>query len=241
MKKIKILPLSPWNFSTFLTCPYKFWCQKNPEIKPLPQKDNIYALFGRNLHSLIQAYYKKIMVTHDSVILPDIVNEIINQTIQEQTIKLRIDNINKGYTQHLRNFEEFEKDRIKRNWSIVNVEKRIVDKGLKGFIDAIFKDSNGNIIVVDWKTGKWKEEFLIQGYIYKRLSNADKVMFFHSLNGIEHNLSEKELNRGKEMFIDVITQVKNGVRSRKTNPFCKNCEYSLACGFNDIGIGLEKL
>ena len=239
MNRIKILPLSPWNFTTFLTCPFKFWCQKNPDIKPLPQKDNKYALFGRNLHSLIQAYYKKVMVTPDFRI--DNVNEVINQTIQEQTIKLMIDNINKGYTQHLRSFEGFEKDRIERRWNIIDVEKRIVSNGLKGFIDAIFKDLNGNIIVVDWKTGKWKEEFLIQGYIYKRLSNADKVMFFHSLNGIEHDLTEKELGRGKEMFVDVISQIKNGVRSRKTNPFCKDCEYSLQCGFSNIGLKSEEI
>lgn len=236
---INILPLSPSSFSTFQTCPFKFFCQKNPEIIPLPQKDNIYALFGQNLHKLIQSYYLKVMQLKEFEI--DNIHSTLSDIIGEQTPVLGIENINKGYTTHLRNFEEFEEDRIKNNWKILDVEKRIVSNGLKGFIDAIFQDIEGNIIVVDWKTGKWRDEFLMQGYIYKLLSKANKVMFFQSLNGFEHKLKDRDLMKGKSMAQNILNQMKQGICERRRNFFCPNCEYSLACEFDKLQMKLGEL
>lgn len=236
---INILPLSPSSFSTFQQCSFKFWCQKNPQIIPLPQKDNIYALFGRNLHKLIQNYYLKVMQTKEFD--TDNIHPTLSNVIGEQTPVLGIENINKSYTTHLRNFEEFEKDRIKNDWKIMSVEKRIVSEGLKGFIDAIFQDANNNIIVVDWKTGKWRDEFLIQGHIYKLLSKADKVMFYRSLNGVEHKLKERDLIKGKSMAQSILEQMKEGVNERRKNRFCNSCEYGLYCSLSEIGIGLGEI
>ncbi len=236
---INILPLSPSSFSTFQQCPFKFFCQKNKNIIPLPQKDNVYALFGRNLHKLIQKYYEKVMETKD--FSTDNIHPVLSTTIGEQTPILGIENVNKGYTTHLRNFEDFEEDRIKNNWKVLGVEKRIVSKGLKGFIDAIFRDSDGKIIVVDWKTGKWRDEFLMQGHIYKLLSRADKVMFFQSLNGIEHNLKEKDLIKGKNMAQNILNQMKQGVNERRRNRFCGDCEFGLYCSLSEIGMKLGEI
>ena len=235
---INILPLSPSGFLTFQQCPYKFWCSKNPKIVPLSQKDNIYALFGRNLHKLIEQYYIKVMQMKE---FNNNIHSTLSDVIGKQTSILGIENINKGYTTHLRNFEDFEKDRIKNGWKVLDVEKRIVNKGLKGFIDAVFQDSSGRIIVVDWKTGKWKDDFLIQGYIYKLLSKADRVMFFYSLNGIEHKLTEKELIRGKAMGNDILRQIKQGVNEKRKNRFCDSCEYSLVCGLSEIGMKIDEV
>ena len=229
---ISILPLSPSSFSTFQTCPFKFWAQKNPKIIPLPQKDNIYAVFGRNLHKLIQKYYIKVMQAKEFDI--NNIHSTLSDVIGEQTPILGIENINKGYTTHLRNFEEFEEDRIKNKWKVLGVEKRIVSKGLKGFIDAIFQDRDNNVIVVDWKTGKWRDEFLMQGYIYKLLSKADKVMFFESLNGFEHKLKEKDLIKGKNMVQGILNQMKQGINERRRNRFCSSCEYNLFCELDKL-------
>lgn len=238
-KIINILPLSPSSLLTFQSCPFKFWCSKDHNIIPLPQKDNIYALFGRNLHKLIQEYYIKVMQAKEFG--TDNIHPTLSDVIGQQTPVLGIENINKGYTTHLRNFEDFEEDRIKNEWKVLGVEKRIVSKGLKGFIDAVFQDREGKIIVVDWKTGKWKDDFLIQGMIYKLLSKADEVMFFYSLNGIEHNLTEKELIRGKAMGNDILRQIKQGVNERRRNFFCSSCEYSLVCGLSEVGMKIEEV
>ena len=236
---INILPLSPSSFSTFQTCPFKLWCSKDPEIIPLPQKDNAAALFGRNLHTLIQEYYLKVIQAKEFDI--DNIHPTLSDVIGEQIPILGIENINKGYTTHLRNFEEFEEDRIKNKWKILDVEKRIVSKGLKGFIDAIFRDNDNNIIVVDWKTGKWRDEFLMQGYIYKLLSKADKVMFFQSLNGFEHRLKEKDLIKGKNMAQGILNQMKRGVNEKRRNFFCPSCEYNLFCGLNKLQMKLRDI
>ena len=236
---ISILPLSPSGFSTFQTCPFKFFCQKDPNIIPLPQKDNVYSIFGRNLHKLIQKYYLKVMEIKEFDI--DNIHSTLSDVIGEQTPILGIENINKGYTTHLRNFEEFEEDRIMNKWKVLGVEKRIVSKGLKGFIDAIFKDIDNNIIVVDWKTGKWRDEFLMQGYIYKLLSKADKVMFFQSLNGFEHKLKDKDLLKGKSMAQGILNQIKQGINERRKNFFCNSCEYGLFCSLAKIKMKLENI
>ena len=236
---INILPLSPSGFSTFQTCPFKFWAQKNPKIIPLPQKDNIYAVFGTNFHKLVAEYYLKVMKAEEFDI--ENIHPTLSDVIGEQTPILGIENINKGYTTHLRNFEEFEEDRIMNKWKILDVEKRIVSKGLKGFVDAIFRDNDNNIIVVDWKTGKWRDEFLMQGYIYKLLSKADKVMFFQSLNGFEHKLKEKDLMKGKGMAQGILKQMRQGINERRKNFFCKNCEYGLFCSLSKIKMKLEEV
>ena len=236
---INILPLSPSSFSTFQTCPFKFFCQKDTSIVPLPQKDNIYAFFGRNLHKLIQQYYLKVMQAKEFEI--NNIHPTLSDVIGEQTPKLGIENINKGYTTHLRNFEEFEEERIKNEWKVLAVEKRIVSKGLKGFIDAIFRDSDNNTIVVDWKTGKWRDEFLMQGYVYKLLSKADKVMFFQSLNGFEHKLKDRDLMKGKNMAQNILNQMRRGINERRRNRFCGDCEYSLACGLSEVKMKLEEV
>ena len=236
---INILPLSSSSFSTFQTCPFKFFCQKNPKILSLPQKDNIHAFFGRNLHKLIQQYYIKVMQGKEFEI--DNIHSTLSDVIGEQTPILGIENINKGYTTHLRNFEEFEDGRIKNEWKVLGVEKRIVSNGLKGFIDAIFQDTDNNIIVVDWKTGKWRNEFLIQGYIYKLLSKADKVMFFQSLNGVEHKLKERDLIKGKNMAQSILNQMKQGINERRRNRFCDSCEYSLYCKLDGLKMKIGKI
>lgn len=236
---INILPLSPSSFSTFQQCPFKFFCQKDKTIIPLPQKDNVYSIFGKNLHKLIQQYYIKVMQAKEFDI--DNIHPTLSDVIGEQTPILGIENINKGYTTHLRNFEEFEEDRIKNKWKVLGVEKRIVSNGLKGFIDAIFKDVDNNIIVVDWKTGKWRDEFLMQGYIYKLLSKGDKVMFFQSLNGFEHKLKEKDLMKGKGMAQNILNQMKQGINERRRNFFCSSCEYSLYCEIDRLKIKISEL
>ena len=236
---INILPLSPSSFSMFQQCPFKLWCQKDPEIIPLPQKDNIYAVFGTNFHKLVAEYYLKVMQAREFDI--ENIHPTLSDVIGEQTPILGIENINKGYTTHLRNFEEFEEGRIMNKWKILDVEKRIVSKGLKGFVDAIFRDTENNIIVVDWKTGKWRDEFLMQGYIYKLLSKADKVMFFQSLNGFEHKLKEKDLMKGKGMAQNILNQMKQGINERRKNFFCKDCEYGLFCSLSKIKMKLEDI
>lgn len=236
---INILPLSPSGFSTFQTCPFKFFCQKDPNIIPLPQKDNVYSIFGRNLHKLIQKYYLKVMEIKEFDI--DNIHSTLSDVIGEQTPILGIENINKGYTTHLRNFEEFEEDRIMNKWKPLKPEKRIVKNGLKGFIDMRFCDKDNKLIVVDWKTGKWRDEFLMQGYIYKLLSKADKVMFFQSLNGFEHKLKDKDLLRGKNMAQGILGQIKQGINERRKNFFCNSCEYNLYCSLSKIKMKLENI
>ena len=235
--RVDIFPLSPWNFSTFLQCPFKFWCQKDSEIKPLPERENIYAIFGKNLHKIIYNYYQKVKEREISV---DDIHCLLEDVINEQSPVLGISDI-KNYVTHLRNFEEFEADRIKKGWQILEAEKEVVNDKLKGILDAIFKDKNGKIIIVDWKTGKWRDDFLMQGYVYKKLIKADKVLFYQTLNGFEHILREKELIKGKNIIIGILEQIKAGVNEKRRNRFCCDCKYSLFCGLSDLGLRLEEL
>ena len=237
VKMTSIFPLSPWNFSTFKQCPFKFWCQKDPEIKPLPERENVYSIFGKNLHKIIYNYYQK--VKEQEISTGDI-HCLLEDVINEQSPVLGISDI-KNYANHLRNFEEFEADRIKKGWQVLEVEKEVINGKLKGILDAIFRDKAGNIIIVDWKTGKWRDDFLMQGYIYQKLLKADKVLFYQTLNGFEHILKEKELIKGKNMVIRILEQIKAGVNEKRRNRFCCDCEYSIACGLDDLGLRLEEI
>ncbi len=51
-------------------------------------------------------------------------------------------------------FASFESFRIAREWTIWRVEMKITAEGVGGMVDALFKNSQGKFVVVDWKRSK---------------------------------------------------------------------------------------
>jgi len=224
------LPLSPSEISMFLDCPAKFWYKKNKDIEPLPQQTNEYMTLGLNSHTIIANYY------HELQKKPKFSPDDIHKTLKKSIAKSEhiIDDIRK-YTHHFRKFEKFEEDRL--TWSHFKpllVEKYLKNKLYKGIADVIYLDNQGQRVIVDWKTGAIKDWHILQGYVYKQLAQAGRVIFFYTLKGKKVELTNNQLNKAKEEISKIMTQMSNGENTRRERVHCRYCEYSLACRINKL-------
>jgi CRISPR/Cas system-associated exonuclease Cas4 (RecB family) len=226
------------NLSTFEQCPAKFFYAKNRAIKPLPQKPNKYAELGLNVHKIFESYFIELKK------IENFNSDNIHPTLQK-AIQINRDIISdiKMYTIHFRNFEKFENKRL--TWAETNpamIPEKKLDKDMyRGVIDIIFRDNDSNKVIVDWKTGKFKKDFYMQGWIYKFITDAKRVMFFHSLNNRLVELTEQNLVEGKEHIDAILAQIENSVGEWQDNIYCSECEYSLQCAKERFGLKMEEI
>lgn len=230
--KHNFLPLSPSEISMFLDCQAKLWYKKDKDIKPLPQQINSYMELGSNFHTIVSNYYQELQRR------TKFSSTDIHKTLKKSITKSEhiIDDIRK-YTFHFRKFEEFEEDRL--TWSHFKpllVEKYLRNKLYKGIADVIYLDNKGQRVIVDWKTGAIKEWHIIQGYIYKQLTQANRVIFFYSLKGKKVELTTDQLKQAEQRIIKITTQMSNGENTRKERVHCRNCEYSIFCRIDKFGL-----
>ena len=229
-----LLPLSMSNLSTFEQCPAKFFYAKNRAIKPLPQKPNKYAELGSNVHKIIESYFVELQKVENFS------SNDIHKTLQKSiSINRNIISDIRMYTLHFRKFEEFERKRL--NWAEINplmIEKKITKDMWRGIIDIKFRDNDNKEVITDWKTGKFKKDFYMQGWIYKYITNADRVMFFHTSTGRLVELTEQNLLEGKERIEAIMSQIENSVGEWQDNIYCSECEYSLQCAKERFGLSM---
>ena len=232
-----LLPLSMSNLSTFEQCPAKFFYAKNRAIKPLPQKPNKYAELGLTVHKIIENYFVELQKVENFG------SDDIHKTLQKSiSINRNIINDIRMYTLHFRKFEEFERKRL--NWAEtvpLMIEKKITKDMWRGIIDIKFRDNDTKVVITDWKTGKFKKDFYMQGWIYKYITNADRIMFFHTSTGRLVELTEQNLSDGKEHIDAILSQIENSVGEWQDNIYCSECEYSLQCAKERFGLNMSDI
>jgi len=234
-----LLPLSPWNFNTFSQCPAKFWYQKNWDIKPFPQKPNDRMFFGNVCHSIQSDYYNLLLKEKD--FSPEKVSFLYQKAVNMN--RNNIEDIQK-YNYHLSGFEKFEIKRLQwSEYKPISIESKIDKGSFRGKVDAIFKSNKGETVVIDWKTGnvygEYFDSYCLQGYIYKYVTNADKVMFFTPLRRQTITITDEQLNKGRDMIVNILQEIESCVNNRNKGEWCKDCEYNLVCKFSELGIKLD--
>jgi len=231
------LPLSPSSFYTFLQCPAKLYYKYDNSINPLPIKPNPYMDLGTNFHKIVAAYYT--LLKSKDIFSPDEIHNLFQIALSKK--RHLIDDLKK-YTYHFKRFEEFERKRLSwTEFKPLEVEQKHKNITFKGIIDIIFRDNQDQKVVVDWKTGGFKDWHYMQGYIYKNLSRADIVMFFYTLRGKTVKLTDEQLLSGETEVNRIISELESGVSDRKENAQCQSCEYSLFCKINKLQMGMEEI
>lgn len=154
-EKYGVDTLYSWSkVNTFMTSPYEFYLQyilhKKPDI------DNCaYAPMGGICHSIIEKFYG------NEIQYGDMVNEFedgwttaidIADLKFDRNDETKNENIRNKYRANLNYFFSHHKP-IKHK---VEIERFLVAKignyVLQGYADAITKDSEGNFVIIDWKT-----------------------------------------------------------------------------------------
>lgn len=154
-KKYGVDELFSWSkVNTFMTSPYEFFLQY--VLRKKPDADNCaYAPMGGITHQVIEDYYTN-KIPYDEMInkfedgwLAAI--DIANLKF-DRNDKTKNNNIKAKYKEDLQHFFKHHKP-IKNKVEIERfLSAKIGDYVLQGYADAITKDNENNLIVIDWKT-----------------------------------------------------------------------------------------
>lgn len=152
--------MSKSKINDYLTCPRQF---KYKYIDELPYDSGIYARKGNVVHKLAE----------------DVANALINEdNITTELIKQYVymyrDDSEFDIEVHAQSLIEFFRDvLIDNGCKIVSAEQEIYDQELdiKGYIDLILEDENGNYVVIDYKSGTVRPitKYMRELCIYKHL------------------------------------------------------------------------
>ena len=221
---------------------------KKNDPEKLIKESNAFSEYGTFCHSICEQYANNKLEIYELV---DYYQKYYNQSVTSTFPYNRYVDLNEEYyNDGLKFFSNF--DGLD-DYHILNVEHRfkypIHNYGvLMGIIDLVYKDSNNNLIIHDWKSkSKFKDdkelkEFTRQLYLYSvEVFNQfgkypDVLRFYLFRKGEPINVEFKydELKETLEWFKSSILDIKNCKEWPPTyNPFfCKNlCAYKSSCPY----------
>jgi ATP-dependent helicase/DNAse subunit B len=140
-----------WSFSrlnSFLQCPYQF---KTQYIDCERGIQNFFAEFGSHCHGILEKYCKNEAKLCE---LADIYTKTYNKAINFTAPPNKFVDLNQTYydsgLEYFNNFKGF------GNYEIVGVEKEVKfninNIKIKGYIDLLMKDKEGNLHIIDHKS-----------------------------------------------------------------------------------------
>ena len=146
-----------WSWSmlnTYLTSPYEYYLRYILH-KPEDRQDCSYATLGGICHSIIEDFYsKKIPVSEMCSVFDDgwLTAIDIAELKFDRNDESKNSSISKKYHEDLQHFF--------KNHTVLNqnlllerfVAAKIGNSVLQGYIDAVYKDSDGIYTIIDWKT-----------------------------------------------------------------------------------------
>lgn len=232
--------ISPTKINTYIFCPKAYYLIYEKGVK----KEYVEAMEkGLNIHQVIAEYYKmlpehRIHVVNIKKMLIDAIKKLNLEDTLIQYIE-EDDRTKYHLVTELENFLRFEEWRLTKSnihEKPIAVEAEFEDAIFYGKIDAMFKNTKGEKIVVEFKTGyvgiiEPSKEMLIQGLIYKRLTNCKDVLFVLLKENKKMWLSQFPFRN--ELCIDEIKEVverimKKDYEKMKTEN-CERCLVRVAC------------
>jgi putative RecB family exonuclease len=218
MKKVEDLWLSKSKIFAYLHCPYSFKKMYLDEVKQIPSPA---MERGTTFHKAVEEHYR---TGNFSIPLLDY-----------DSLKIS-----------MRNFIEFEKKRIaacKNNSqkTPVLIEQKLFDKELQfsGIVDTVFMHPSGELILLDWKTGKFKDiedmrlELAFYVYLIEKTTNH-KIkyysMYFPDIDVLFFEEVDRKLVENAQTFIiDIKNKINTKVFEPKLNEYCNWCQFKGEC------------
>lgn len=230
--------LSKSSIKIYLQCPYKW---KKLYINGIKEEKSPVMERGINIHKQIEMFYDNV----------NLEGKDDNNIPQIRLYEMMKDNI-----EDMRNFLNFEQERIK--YCVINnifnkkyffpylKEKKIMNDNLKlkGIIDAVFINPKDNkAIIIDWKTGRYDknmiDEWRMELSIYKILLDSsglihDKVkywgMYFIDVDKLFfEEINNNIINNTLKLIEEVREEIREEKFNCKTNNYCQNCQFVTSC------------
>lgn len=141
-----------WSFSRlkcYEQCPHAFYMKY---LDKVPQEGNHYADFGSFVHKILQKFYTGELKKNELVSY--YLKYYDEEVLPERNEKVSVTNYLNGL-KYFRNIEDFNKE-------IIGVERRvdgeISGNKFTGYIDLLYKESDGGIVIRDHKSHPIKEK-----------------------------------------------------------------------------------
>ena len=242
--------LSPSRASQYKTCPKQFEFANVIKIKEPTNEvqakgttvhtalENLYDMKPdkrnrENLHNLFRTAWSKVRENDEH-------SKLFSTRDEERTWGLDALKLLDNYLA-LENPEEIEPLERER-W----VRGNILDLSLRGILDRMDKDADGNLIIVDYKSGKapiakYKEPRFFALKLYALLIKNElgitpsKLKLIYLKNSTIHTLdvNDKMLKEAKEEILDIWENIKNSFKEDNfpaiKNTLCDWCYYKPIC------------
>ncbi len=207
------------SINAYRQCPRKYFYSY---IEGLPKRPNIYQIRGKIAHQVLEDFFKvdisKLSTSNFEFSMKILLQDMLSRLWEGSKEEFKELDLNKGEiegykqeTQHmiqcwfldfLNRFKELEKEvgfKEAFNRLAPVSEEHFVsqDIGVQGYVDAIYKDEKG-IIIVDYKTSK--KDDITDDY---RLQLAIYSLLYHEKYGIYPYKAGLNLLRHGERLIDV--------------------------------------
>lgn len=229
---------------TFFTCPLQYRYQYIQNI-PITQQAN--ESFGISIHKTLEIFYKK-FINNKNLTLKNLL-EIYHKSWvpigysssnHERRMKEEGEKMLTNY------FKTFHKDSL----TILFLEKKFKIKltpkiNLIGKIDRIDKNTDSEIELIDYKTGKKPEEEEIKksvqlglyalvakdkNFLNFPLSQIKLSFYYLQFNEkISFKLKKEDIQKVKKTIFEVIEKINQKLFDPKVGPWCDFCPFKILC------------
>jgi hydroxymethylpyrimidine pyrophosphatase-like HAD family hydrolase len=226
---MKFIPYSYSKIGTFKQCPYKFKLQYIDKVK-IPFETNIALEKGKYIHSLIEHYIKGTKLENFNFSLStekDIkeYDNIFNELKIDGLFQALIANDGERFVEHGFGLKLKDGKLIPTNYK--NGEL------VRGFIDFL-KIKNEKAIIVDWKTGKFREDqdklqvmiYAIWAFLnFPQIKEVVTIFYF-----VEHKKITSKTFKREDLpflvkeFLTIIAKIEKCIEFNKNvSPLCNWC------------------
>lgn len=208
--------LSPTHLNNFLNITKggpKLFLEQN--LLQFPQAKSSSAVYGSAIHKAIEEMY--VITKKESKIptLKDLQNIFKKEIEKARLIEEDAENLIKKGNENLENFYKINKDKVEKEAKYCKTEVDFKNEGVtvdnaefKGKIDRVVQDEEGELKVIDLKSGNAFKDFEIKKAKDDDYENIKKhnykqqLMFYKFLLENSRSFKDKKISFGKLSFVD---------------------------------------
>jgi len=248
------LTLSPSKINIYLNCPKQYYFEYlDPEIAPIKKqlkKKRAEMEMGSFIHNSLTLFFKNPIEQRNWPEMAEILKQVWQGPRGESFGFKSLEQERDFYTQALKMLQWFVKNENLKpdifSLPVAPPGKSFDDYitipftenlDLGGKIDRIDKMANGNLEIIDYKTGKEKDDnlqlliyvFLAEKIFEKRVEKA-KYIYLKSENSLSIAPEATDKENAKEKILDIANQIQTEKEWKpNVSKLCDYCDYIAFC------------